>query len=692
MGIVKNVAVKKVVVKMVVMLAAAASVIGIGIERGSLKAAAQSEKEPERFQRVSVLFTHDLHSHINSYDTVYQGEDVNIGGFARIQTLIQKQREKDPETLLVDGGDFSMGTLFQTVFETQATELRLLGAMGYDAATLGNHEFDYRSEGLNRMLVTAAKSGEALPELLVCNVDWGECNEEQAGIKEAFEQYGVKDYCVVEKNGVRIALIGVFGKDALECAPTCALTFEDPVAAVAEAVEEIRAKEAVDMLVCLSHGGTSAKARKSEDEILAKKVPELDLIVSAHTHTFLEEPMVHGDTWIVSAGEYGKVLGSFSMTRKDNGRWLVQDYELIPVTEEIESEKELQERIDGFEASIDTDYLSQFGYTADQVLAHNAYSFSTVADLEGVHTEHTLGSFIADAYVYAAENAEGYDGVPVDLAVVPSGTVRDTYVPGDITVEQAFNSFSLGIGEDGIPGYPLISVYLTGEELRTVVEIDASISDFMNTARLYFSGAQMAYNPNRLILNKTTQFYLTDHRLGKNSTTKHMDAAKKDGQTALEEAAETEKIEIEDDKLYRVVADLYSGQMLSSVTDKSFGLLSIVPKHADGTPVTDFADCIISDGDGELKAWVAIAQYMASFAPNAEGVPEIPEYYSAVRGRKVVEEQTDIVSLVKRPNRYAWMILLIGAVILVLVIVSVRMVYRVTRRMLAVLKNKILHA
>ena len=197
----------------------------------------------------------------------------------------------------------------------------------------------------------------------------------------------------------------------------------------------------------------------------------------------------------------------------------------------------------------------------------------------------------------------------------------------------------------------------------------------------------MAYNPNRLILNKTTQFYLTDHRLGKNSTPKHMDAAKKDGQTASEEAAETEKIEIEDDRLYRVVADLYSGQMLSSVTDKSFGLLSIVPKHADGTPVMDSADCIISDGDGELKAWAAIAQYMASFAPNAEGVPEIPEYYSAVRGRKVVEEQTDIVSLVKRPNRYAWMILLIGAVILVLVVVSVRMVYRVTRRMLRSLKK-----
>ena len=87
------------------------------------------------------------------------------------------------------------------------------------------------------------------------------------------------------------------------------------------------------------------------------------------------------------------------------------------------------------------------------------------------------------------------------MAVVPSGTVRDTYVPGDVTVTDVFNSFSLGIGADGVPGYPLIKVYLTGKELKTVAEIDASISDYMTTARLYCSGLNMTYNPNRLILN-----------------------------------------------------------------------------------------------------------------------------------------------------------------------------------------------
>lgn len=620
----------------------------------------------ERGRSVSVLFTHDMHSHINSFQTVYNGEDADIGGFARIQTIIDRQRENDAETLLVDGGDFSMGSLFQTVYETQASELRLMGAMGYAATTFGNHEFDFRSKGLENMLKTAAESGEELPALLVCNVDWTDMGEEQAGIKAAFDEYGVKDYEIVEKNGVRIALIGVFGEDALACAPTCALSFQNPAEAVAETVAKIQEKEEADMLVCLSHCGTNEDKKKSEDEIIAQKVPELDLIISGHSHTTLEEPLVYGNTYIVSAGEYGKAVGSFTMVKKEDGRWQIEGYELIPTTVEIPENEEIKGKIEEFEKTIDEDYLSLFGYTADEVLAHNRYGFSTVHDLEQLHTEHNLGNLMADAYIYAVETAEGYDGIPVDMAVVPSGTVRDTYVPGDITVEDVFNSFSLGIGKDGIPGYPLISVYLTGKELKIAAEIDASISDFMKTARLYMGGMNVTYNPHRLILNKVTDVYLT----------------RGDNGLMLPSGADgsLERIELEDDKLYRVVADLYSGQMLSAVTDMSYGILSLVPKYADGTPVTDFEDCIVYDGEMELKAWAGIAKYIASFETNADGVAEIPEYYSEGQGRKVVEDKRDIVSLIKNPNRYAVMIaavvLAVLAIMATVVIVVVKLIKR----------------
>ncbi len=91
---------------------------------------------------VDVMFTHDLHSHLDPFETVIDGESVSAGGLARINTLMKEQREKNPDTLLVDGGDFSMGTLYQTLYETDAPELRMLGYMGYDAVTIGNHEFD----------------------------------------------------------------------------------------------------------------------------------------------------------------------------------------------------------------------------------------------------------------------------------------------------------------------------------------------------------------------------------------------------------------------------------------------------------------------------------------------------------------------------------------------------------------------
>lgn len=604
----------------------------------------QAEKQRKK---VDVIFTHDTHSHLNSFTTIVDGEKSEVGGFARIKTVIDEKKADNPNTLVLDGGDFSMGTLVQTVYESEAAEIRMLGEIGCDVTTLGNHEFDYRSKGLANMLESAAASGDKLPELVLCNVDWDAMEEKglsdgQKLIAEGFEDYGIKDYVMLKKGDVNIAVIGVFGTDALACAPTCELLFQDPVEAVKETVKEIQAKEKADMIVCVSHSGTWEDEDKSEDEILAKSVPELDLIVSGHTHTDLDEPIVHGDTYIVSTGEYAKKIGSMSMEQKGDGRWEMKEYELIPITTSIPADEATQTKVDGFMEAVDSEYLSQFGYTQKQVLARNTIEFSSLYDLEYEHTEHNLGNIMSDAYRYAVTNAEDYDGKPVDVAVVPSGTIRDTYAVGDITVESVFNSFSLGIGADGVPGYPLISVYLTGEELKTAAEIDASVSDFMTTARLYMSGLNFNFNPNRMILNKVTDSYLVD-----------MDG---------------NKIELEDDKLYRVVADLYSGQMLSAVTDASHGILSIVPKYEDGTPIEDFEDVIITENGKELKAWEAIAGYMESFADSdGDGIADVPEEYRKPQGRKVVEDSKDIGDLVKNPNKYTAII--IGAVVAVIVVI-----------------------
>ena len=602
-------------------------------------------KAEENKKQVDVVFTHDTHSHLNSYSTVVDGESKTVGGFARLKTLIEEQKSNHPDTLVLDGGDFSMGTLIQTVYDTEAAELRMLGSLGYDVTTIGNHEFDYRSKGLADMLCAAKNSGETVPAFVVCNVDWESMEadgltEGQAQIKSAFEEYGVKDYVILHKGDTDIAVFGVFGKDALACAPTCELLFQDPVEAAKETVKEIKEKEDADMIVCVSHSGTWEDESQSEDEILAKSVPDIDLIISGHTHTELSPAIQHGDTYIVSCGEYGRNLGTLSMEEKADGRWEMTEYELLPVTEDIKGDEETQKQIDGLLDTVDTNYLSRFGYTREQVLAQNDVEFNSLEEMSTRHEELNLGDIMSDAYVYAVENLDGYEGDPVDVAVVPSGTVRDTYTKGDITVEEVYNSFSLGIGQDGVAGYPLISAYLTGKELKLVAEIDASVSDFMTIARLYCSRFNFTFNPHRLILNKVTDCYLTDEN--------------------------GEREEIQDDQLYHVVTDLYTGQMLGSVMDVSYGLLSIVPKDKDGNPIENLEDQAITDKNGnELKAWAAIAGYMESFEDtDGDGISNVPEYYNTVHDRKVVDDSRNPIDLIKNPNKFSVIIVGIGIVII----------------------------
>ena len=566
----------------------------------------------------------------------------------------------NPDTLVLDGGDFSMGTLIQTVYDTEAAELRMLGQIGCDVTTLGNHEFDYQSKGLADMLNAAKNSGDTVPSLVLCNVDWDAM--EQAGLSEgqkqiqsAFEKYQVRDYVVVQKGNIKIAVLGVFGKDALVCAPTCELVWKDPVKAAKQTVEKIKKKEKVDMIACVSHSGTWDDADKSEDEILAKEVPDIDLIISGHTHSQLDKPIQHGNTYIVSCGEYGKNLGTISMTQKDDGRWKATSYELIPVSDEVNPDETTQAKIDALMDTVDINYLAKFGYTRKEVLAENDIEFNSLDEMGTKHEELNLGDIISDAYVYAVENSDNYDGDPVDVAVVPSGTVRDTYAKGEITVESVYNSFSLGIGKDGLAGYPLISAYLTGKELKLVAEIDASISDFMTIARLYCSGLNFTFNPHRMILNKVTDCYLT-------------------GQDGKRE-------EIQDDKLYHVVTDLYTGQMLGSVMDISYGLLSIIPKDKEGNPIEDLEEYAIMEENQELKAWVAIARYMQSFDDtDGDGIANVSEYYATTHGRKVVENSRNLVQLLKNPNKFFMLMIGIVTVAVLIVLLLIFFIRKVLRK------------
>ncbi len=623
-------------------------------------------------KKADILFLHDTHSHLDSFLTVQNGEAAEVGGFASIKTLINEAKSENPDTFVFDAGDFSMGTLVQTIYDTEAAELRMLGALGCDATTLGNHEFDYRSAGLAGTLDAARESGEAVPPLVLCNIDWASMEakgltEDQQLLKDAFDRYGMSDYTVITKGDLKIAVLGIFGIDSLACAPTCVLEFRDASEAAAETVAKIQANESVDMIVCVSHSGTSEDEKDSEDEILAKNVPEIDLIVSGHTHTELEEPIRHGDTYIVSCGEYGKNLGSLSMVQKADGRWEMTEYALLPISPAIESDRPIQDKIDSFMEIVDSSYLSRFDYTRDQVLVQNDIVFATSDDLYHIHTEHNLGNLLSDAFLYAVNNADTGDSHPADVAIVPSGCVRDTFARGDITVADVFNAYSLGIGLDGVAGYPLISIYLTGAELKTGAEIDASVSDLMTSARLYISGLSFSYNPHRIILNKVTDVSLTEH--------------------GPEGAGASQAIE--DDKLYRIVCDLYSGQMLGAVTDVSMGILSIQPKFADGTPIENIEDAIITSNGQEIKAWAAIAQYLETFEDtDGDGVPNVPASYGENQDRKIVEDSRNVVDLIKNPNKYAIIIVLLVLFIIAVIVLFIVLIIKLIRRLLRRSRHK----
>lgn len=599
---------------------------------------------------LTILFTHDLHDNLEPYEILIDNEIQSRGGFARLKTAIDQERHLDKDLIIVDAGDYSMGTLFQTIYSTHAPALRLMGDMDYDATTLGNHEFDFRPQGLADSLQSALKSGDHLPPIIASNTDFpNEINEGLKNLKTAFDDYGLKDYHILNKKGLKIGLIGLMGIEADSNAPKAEVKFPHMIEEAKRVVNLLQEDEDVDMIIALSHAGTDGKPGKSEDELLAKKVPEIDVIISGHSHTTLDEPIIINDTTIVSSGRYSENLGKLIVEENDD-RWQVKSYDILPINNQYKEDEIMKEKIAKFKEAINEDYLDHFSYDYDEVLAYSPFNFTASNQLAQIQEEEPLGYFIGDAYRYAVEKAEGDDYIPVDIAVVPSGVIRDSFTQGDIKVHQAFRVSSLGIGKDNLSGYPLISVYLTGKELKTAAEVDASIQPLMSTAQLYMTGLRYDFNPNRIFLNKITHIEKFDN----NSPS-----------------------EIENDRLYRVVANLYTAQMLEVVEDLSKGLLSIVPKDLNGHRIEDFENHIIYNGDEELKEWIALSQYLESF-PEEDGRPTIDRKYQDHQGLKVISQDKNITAILSSPNMFS--VAIIGVILLIILLIGLALRWFMKRR------------
>ncbi len=615
----------------------------------------------------TVLFTHDLHSH---FLPQADGEGGESGGYARLKTALDRERARHPDALTVDGGDFSIGSLIQTLYTTQGAELRTMGALGYDAAAVGNHEFDHTASGFASMLNAVVSSGDRAPALLMANYKPAADSPDKLDVQRAMAAYGVRDYMLLERGGITYGIFGLMGEDSHACAPSSGFVLEDMAASAQRCVNALK-EQGAQFIICLSHAGTNEKKKLSEDERLAEKVPDIDLIVSGHTHSTLTEPLVVGDTYIVSAGPYCRNLGSITLTWSENGEKTLADYHLTTIDESIPDDREISLLIESWKRQVGGTYLGRYGMTYDQTLTRTDFDLSTPAS--GVQSGNALGELVADSFRWAVKNLEADSPDVFTVAVTADGVLRAPLSRGELTTSMAFDVLSMGVGSDGTSGFPLVGVYLTGRELKAIAEVDASVTPLMPAAQLYMAGMDYSFNTHRMFFNRVTDAQLYQYMdFFHDAVVVHPD-----GTEEPPKAVSTKFYsEIEDDQLYRVVTGMYSAQMLSTVKSKSLGLLSLEPKMADGSPVNDFEACILRDANGnEIKEWYALAAYLQSF-----GEEGVPNRYAQPDGRKHVSHSWNPFELVTNLNWIGIAALLAFAVTIALIVLLVRRLMAAKKR------------
>jgi 5'-nucleotidase len=615
---------------------------------------------------ITIVHTNDMHSHFQGFspEVDYQPFRVNadetLGGWSRVAAVIQKtKREKSNPVLVVDAGDYTMGSFFHMLNREEAFELRLLKDMGYDVVTLGNHEFDLKPAGLAATL-KAAKARGGGPQIIFANAVFDRQKPQLADLEDAFSETGVASHAILERGGLKIGIFGILGKDAIEVSPFAKpLKFRDPIQTAQEMVNILRNREKVDLVICLSHGGLRENPKKSEDEILAAEVRGIDIIVSGHTHTSLEKPIIINGTIIVQAGSYGRFVGILDIIREADGVTL-KNYTLVPVNSSVAGDPKIQKTIDAFKQQLNARLLSPKNLSYDQIVAETAW------DLKIAATESPLGNLLADSIRWSVNRVSFDSNDPsssVVVAVESNGVIRDYLLrgkTGKVGFGDLFRTIPLGIGVDNTMGYPLISFYLYGYELKRALEILTSVRPLKSNNDYYLqvSGLRFTYNPRRIYFDRVTAIEI---------------GSEEEGYRPLDYSRSNRQ-------LYRVAANIYNATFLKNVGRFTYSLLDIVPKDKNGNPVEKLSAALV-DGDPslpgiqELKEWEGVLQYVQSFPDtNGNGIPDFPAKYSGKLGHIVEKPSCNPVHLFARPATPTIIVLAAAGVVLLLIVVAVMVI------------------
>jgi 5'-nucleotidase len=248
--------------------------------------------------RVTILHTNDTHARIEPFSASaprYAG----MGGVARRTTLIRRLRAEYPDSLLLDAGDVFQGTPYFNKYNG-ALDFEVMSKMGYDAVTIGNHEFDNGVRGFEDVM------GKARFPFVSTNYDFGTT---RMGLR-------VRKFLIREVAGIKIGIfgLGVAFENLVLPHLHRGVTYLDPLEVAADTTAYLRSYHRCDMVICLSHIGYRYSDSRVSDRIVAQQVDGIDLIVGGHTHTFMPEPELFekpdgSRTWISQVGFAGIVLG-----------------------------------------------------------------------------------------------------------------------------------------------------------------------------------------------------------------------------------------------------------------------------------------------------------------------------------------------------------------------------------------------
>lgn len=566
-------------------------------------------------QDIVILHTNDLHSRLNGfspeseYTPLSTNDDPTQGGFSRIASVIQRERAANPDKVLtVDAGDFLMGTLFHNLEPATGFQLSLMKKMGYDVVALGNHEFDFGINILAQIIENSKISG-SIPQLSLSNIKFSNKSALDNRLEKQYTLGSIARWSILKRNGVKIGLFALIGNNAQESTTRAKpVSFTNYIRSARQMVK-ILEEHGAEYIIALSHSGVERdKVGRwgGEDVKLAKKVQGIDLIISGHSHTLLPEPIQINNTYIAQVGEFGSTVGKIEISNIRSHPEL--SFSHISIDDNIQGTEAIQLAIDEQEELIKHTILDPLGLSYRQEIFET--DFPLLLDRQNKIEEGNLGPFIADAILHEVNRLKGGN---TNIALIPAGMIRGNILPGNSglqTTADLFNTLSLGTGNDSVPGYPLARVFLTGAELKRIVEVLLIAYQSGASKYMYYSGLRVTYDPEKFYLNQIQTLEV------------------------LNESDEFEMVDMSDNqKMYGLVGNSYLLSFVNLVKKMSFGVIQITPKHIDGSHIEQMSDAVIDFNPGkpgiqEGKEWISVINFSKTFKDiDNNGIPDVPIAY-----------------------------------------------------------------